>query len=161
MTDTKSRSPEGANHGKMIEIARAMLREPGPATLATLSAEGAPFASLVTFAPDRDAAPLLLLSGLAVHTGNLRRDPRASLLIAAGAETADPLTAPRLTLTGRIVREADQAGTREVFLAGQPEAALYIDFGDFALYRMAVEGAHFVAGFGRIGAIAAEALLGD
>src|SRR5262245_41328877 len=49
--------------------------------LATLLPDGQPYASLVACAASA-GAPVLLLSELAEHTRNLRRDPRASLLVA-------------------------------------------------------------------------------
>ena len=50
--------------------------------LATLDREtGHPYASLVLVATEPDGAPILLLSRLALHTRNLERDPRASLLL--------------------------------------------------------------------------------
>ena len=36
------------------------------------------------------------------------------------------------------------------FLARHPEASFYADFPDFAFWRLAVEGAHYIGGFGRI-----------
>src|SRR4030095_14249759 len=55
------------------------------ATLGTLAAEaeieGWPFGSLAPFALAGDGTPLLLLSELAQHTRNLRRDARLSLFV--------------------------------------------------------------------------------
>ena len=39
---------------------------------------------------------------------------------------------------------------RRRFLARHPEAAFYADFPDFAFWRLEVEGAHYIGGFGRI-----------
>ena len=39
---------------------------------------------------------------------------------------------------------------RRRFLARHPEAAFYADFPDFAFFRLAVDGAHYIGGFGRI-----------
>ena len=74
-------------------------------SLATLTADGAPFASLVLTATDEAGDVILLLSRLAAHTRNLECDPRASLLaIAAGGETGDPLAGARVTVLGRAER---------------------------------------------------------
>jgi putative heme iron utilization protein len=54
---------------------------------------------------------------------------------------------------------ADDPLHRTRFLARHPSAALYADFADFHLYRIAVERAHLVAGFGRIHWIAASDFL--
>jgi putative heme iron utilization protein len=71
---------------------------------------------------------------------------------------AQPLTGPRLTLAGRA-EASDEPRARRRFLARHPGAALYADFADFRLYRVAVERGHLVAGFGRIHWLAADRLL--
>lgn len=138
-------------------VIRRLMREARFGALGTLEADGAPYASLVAVAPDADGAPVLLMSGLARHTRNLQRDPRASLLLAAGA-SGDPLNAPRASLLGRIAATPDpDARTR--FLARHPEAAQYADFTDFAFYRLDLREAHLVEGFGRIVTLPASGLL--
>jgi putative heme iron utilization protein len=63
-----------------------------------------------------------------------------------------------VTLMGRAA-VVDDPLLRGRFLARHPSAALYADFADFRLYRIAVERAHLVAGFGRIHWIEAADLL--
>lgn len=130
------------------DLARALLRESPTASLATLNADGSPFASHVTIAPAPDLSPLTLLSRLAVHTHNLTRDPRASLLMVRDA-APDSMAASRLTLTGRLVRD-DDPDLKRVFLERRADAARYAGFADFALYRFEIASGHLVAGFGRI-----------
>jgi putative heme iron utilization protein len=120
---------------------------------------GAPYVSLVLIAFDADGAPLLLLSDLAQHTQNLRADPRVSLLFDGTGEYADPLTGPRLTVLG-VVQRSDDPAALERYLAAQPSAAMYAGFSDFNLYRVRIARGHFVAGFGKIEWIEAEALTG-
>lgn len=152
--------------GVLAAEARALMRGARTAALSTIlspdqSGGGGPYGSLALSATCPDATPILLLSRLAVHTGNLAHDPRASLLYDAGAGLEDPLTGARLTLTGRIQATAasDIAADKARFLARHPGAAAYADFADFAFYRLLPERAHFVAGFGRINWIAAADLL--
>jgi putative heme iron utilization protein len=141
------------------ELARDLLANAGTATLATLSPDGGPFASYVVTAPAEDGAPLMLLSALAVHTKNLIRDPRASLLfVREPAAGSDAMTADRLSVTGRCRRDDDPA-SRARYLEQHPDAAGYAGFADFALYRFEVEGGHLVAGFGRIVGFSANDLL--
>lgn len=143
------------------DAARRVLRLAATAALATLDAGGAPFASLVTVATTAAGEPILLLSDLAVHTRNLARDRRASLLLVApGGEGGDPLAGARLTLTGRAAPDADP-DLRRRFLARHEEAAGYADFRDFAFYRLSVEGGHLVAGFGRIVGLSRKEMLTD
>ena len=138
--------------------ARRLIRATDRASLATLDAEGAPFASLVLLAADHDASPLLLISDLAEHSKNIRRDPRVSLLVDGTAGLDEPLTGPRVTVQGRAERSAEPR-LKPRFVARHPSAGGYADFKDFAVYRVAVERGHLVAGFGRIHWIEAGDLL--
>ncbi|TAN50771.1 MAG: heme iron utilization protein, partial [Rhodospirillales bacterium] len=104
--------------------------------------------SLVAVATAHDGSPLLLLSKLADHTQNLERDNRASLLFALPEGHANPQTAPRVGVMGRLSR-SDVMADRARYLARQPGAALYAGFADFCIWRMTVERLHFVGGFGR------------
>jgi heme iron utilization protein len=110
---------------------------------------GAPYVSLALAACDHDASPLLLLSDLADHSRNLRADPRASLLYDATSGLPDPLAGERATLVGRI-EPAEDERRRGRYLRRHPSAGQYAAFADFHLWRMTVERAHLVAGFGRI-----------
>jgi heme iron utilization protein len=129
-------------------FSRRLLRTRKRAALAT-SLRGAPYASLVLLAADLDASPLLLLSDLAQHSRNIGFDPRLSLLIDATEGHADPLTAPRVTLMGRAEAIEDPLRLAR-FTAHHPTSSIYSGFGDFRLYRVIVERAHLVAGFGQI-----------
>jgi heme iron utilization protein len=126
---------------------RLVARAARKAALAT-SLDGRPYASLVTLAFDHDLSPILLLSRLADHTRNLLADSRAGLLLDGTEGHANPQTGPRVTLVGRVAEDGEP-GLRRRFLARHPGAALYAGFGDFAIWRMTVERAHFVGGFGR------------
>lgn len=141
-----------------LGVAKALLRTIRTGALATLDRQtGFPFATLVTVATDVDGAPLFLMSTLSGHTANLAADPRASVLLAERGK-GDPLAHPRITVIGRIAKD-DAPRARRRFLARHPKAALYAGFGDFAIWRMAVEGAHLNGGFARAMAITAEDLL--
>jgi heme iron utilization protein len=143
-----------------IAVAKQLLRTIRAGALATLDRDsGFPFASLVTVATDHDGSPLLLMSGLAAHTGNLDRDSRASILLAQGGK-GDPLAHPRLTVLGRLAR-TDEPRVRARFLARHPKAQLYAGFGDFAFWRMDITGAHLNGGFARAMALSPEQLRTD
>jgi len=113
------------------------------------SPSAAPYASLITLATDVSGALIFLISTLARHTKNLVDDPRAAILIDGSGGAADPLQGARLTLSGRAEKVNDEA-VKHRFLARHPEAAFYVDFPDFAFWRLALEGAHYIGGFGRI-----------
>ena len=143
-----------------LSIAKHLLRTIRAGALATIDKDsGFPFASLVTVATDCDGSPLLLMSRLAAHTGNLESDSRASILLAQGGK-GDPLAHPRLTVLGRLARtEAPRVPTR--FLAHHPKAKLYAGFGDFSFWRMEIAGAHLNGGFARAMTLFADDLRTD
>ena len=147
--------------GLIRALARALLRQRTVGALATAEAgTNHPYASLITVATDTDASPIFLISRLALHTRNLVADPRASILFAAEAGPGDPLNLGRVSVIGRA-EPTDNARVRSRFLARHPSAALYADFADFAFWRLHIERAHFVGGFGRIETLAAPELLVD
>lgn len=131
--------------------ARAVARACRTATLATSMAgdPGQPYASLVLVAFDLDATPLLLVSTLADHTRNIAADNRVSLLCDGTLGHDESLTGPRVSLLGRA-EKTDEPRHRARYLARHPSAEGYAGFKDFAFYKIIVERAHIVAGFGRI-----------
>lgn len=131
---------------------RSLLRAVDRATLATALARdgtGWPYASLVLVATDYDATPLLLISDLADHARNISADARASLLFDGTRGYSEPLAGPRATILGHAERR-DDPRQRARFLARHPSAAQYASFADFHLYRLSLDRAHLVAGFGKI-----------
>lgn len=139
--------------------ARRIIRNARSATLATQQ-DGQPFASLVTPACAPDLTPLLWLSTLSEHTRQLMREPRCALLFAGDAAEANPQTAPRVTLTG-IAERIEDASLKSRWLARHPYAALYADFGDFALWQVKPGGALLVGGFARAMRLRVPQLLPD
>lgn len=140
--------------------ARTLLREARSGALATLMAgSGDPYCSLVNVATAADGSPLLLISRLAVHTKNILADPRVSLMLDE-RRAGDPLEGARVMLMG-TARPTDDPHARRRYLDRQPEAKMFADFGDFGFYRVALTGAHLVAGFGRIVDLASADLLTD
>ena len=135
------------------EQARTLVGATNVAGLATLTADGDPWASLVTYGVLDDGAPVLCLSHLAEHGRNLAGDPRASLVITQVDPPPDPLAAARVTLAGRAERAGDPAtlaAARAAHLAGVPAAGIYVDFSDFSLWVLRVERVRWVGGYGRM-----------
>jgi heme iron utilization protein len=143
-------------------LIRALLDRHASGVLSTLAADrdGHPFGSGVSFALDDDGAPLLLLSELAVHTKNLRRDPRASLFVTDDGPDAQAAT--RVSLLGRaapLAAAGDAAGAaRAAYLRRFPDAEVTLGLGGFALWRLEVAEARWIQGFGRMGWLPAAAL---
>jgi putative heme iron utilization protein len=124
-----------------------LLRAARSGCLAT-STKGQPFASLVTPACMPDGSLLMLLSRLSEHTRHLMADPRCSVMVSGAAETANPQTTPRLTVTG-VAQVVDDPALKARYLAIHPYASLYADFGDFATWRLTPAAGLLVGGFAR------------
>jgi putative heme iron utilization protein len=158
---------EGARAGMEaqggVSLAREMLRRHRVGVLATLSVRhggGHPITSLAPYALDALGEPILLLSALAQHTRNVGADPRASLLVHdPAAADADPRTAPRLTLVGRVRRatQGEEPDATARYLARHPEARGLLAL-DFAVYLLEVDEGQLVAGFGAAGWIPGKQL---
>jgi len=156
-------SPPGqpAKPAEPAPAARRLIRTALKASLATLDREtGHPYASLILVATEPDGAPIFLISRLALHTRNLEKDPRASLLIDGTGGLGDPLTGGRLTLMGEA-RPSDSPTARRRFLARHPSAEGYAGFADFSIYALRVASGHYIGGFGRIVDLALAALRTD
>jgi putative heme iron utilization protein len=157
------RLPEGAAPPadfRPVDVAKSLLRSIRAGTLATIDRNtGHPFASLVNVATDIDGAPFILTSRLSTHTANLENDGRCSLLLAAVGK-GDPLAHPRLTVLGTMESSAEPR-LRRRFLARHPKSALYVDFPDFAFWRLRVVSAHLNGGFARAADLAAPDVLTD
>ena len=129
--------------------AKTLMREARSGALATLMAgSGDPYCSLVNVATATDGTPLLLISQLALHTKNILADPRVSLMIDE-RKLGDPLEGARVMLMG-TAELTDDPDARRRYLERHPSAEMFVGFADFAFYKIALKGAHLVAGFGRI-----------
>jgi putative heme iron utilization protein len=137
------------------ERSRTLVASGRRGTLCTLATEpaGYPYGSVASYGLDDDGNPLLFVSLMAEHTQNALHDPRASLLVTEPVpEGADPLASGRVTLLGDVaaVPDVDRPLARDRYLAANPAAEYYIDFGDFAFYRLTVRSIRYVGGYGRM-----------
>jgi len=134
------------------EEARTLVAGATQGVLASLTADGAPWGSVVTYGALRDGAPVMLVSLMAEHTRNLEADARASLVVAEPPNDDNPLDRGRVTLAGRTVQPAGaaRASARAAHLAAMPSAELYVDFDDFRLFVLEVERVRWVGGYGRM-----------
>jgi putative heme iron utilization protein len=106
---------------------------------------------------DEHGRPIFLISTMAMHTQNLKADPRASLLITQADAGGDPLGASRVTLVGNVlpIPEAEVADARQLYLARYASSKYWVDFEDFSFYRMDVVDIYYVGGFGVMGWVSA------
>lgn len=139
------------------EEARTVAAATNTATLASLSEDGSPWASFVTYGL-LDGQPVLCVSRLAEHGRNLAADQRASLAIVAPELPADPLAGTRITLAGLVEQPsaAEAEAARAAHLAAVPAAKYYIDYSDFAVWVLRVNRIRWVGGYGRMDSATAE-----
>jgi len=133
------------------------------ATLGTLSSvsrkqPGFPFGSLMPYALDPAGRPVFLISNMAMHTQNLKADPRSSLFVSQSSADGDPLGAARATLVGHAepVGVDDLASVRELYLARHENSRYWVDFADFGFFRLQPIDVYYVGGFGVMGWVAAD-----
>lgn len=150
MAQANKTTEPGPSFAELAAAARGLARRALKASLATMDAgTGYPYASLITLGTDPSGAPVFFISGLARHTGNLTKDAPASVLVDGTGALGDPLQGARVTIVGRAEKTEDEAVKRR-FLARHQEAEFYAGFPDFSVWRLAVEGGHYIGGFGRI-----------
>ncbi len=140
------------------EEARTIVASTNTGTLASLTSDGDPWASLVTYGL-LDGAPVLCVSHMAEHGRNLAADPRASLAIVGPTTDPDPLAGGRVTLAGVVQRPTghEQLAAKDAHLAAVPAAKYYIDYSDFALWILRVHRVRWVGGYGRMDSATGEA----
>ena len=145
-SDVASRDRPSAAEG-----ARTIVASTNTGTLATLGADGDPWASFVTYGL-LDGAPVLCVSSLAEHGRNLAADQRASISIVAPSVDPDPQSWARVTLAGVAHRPAgdEAAAAREAHLAAVPGAAGYLDFADFTLWVLRIARVRWYGGYGQM-----------
>lgn len=114
------------------------------------------------YALDARGRPMFLISTMAMHTQNLKSDPRASLLIMQPDAGGDPLGASRVTLVGTAapIPEPDVAEARKLYLERHPNSSHWVDYDDFSFYRMEIVDVYYVGGFGVMGWVAAAEYAG-
>jgi len=156
---------------------RQMLRHARRAVLATTAhghsqiPDGWPVTSMVVPACDMDGTPCLLISELADHTRHIKADNRVSLLVTnndlpdikdgtAGIET----DTARLTIFGHampVTAPDDLNRVKTRYLQSHPDAAQYAGFADFGFFRIKVEAAYWVGGFGKQRRLSGDKLIID
>jgi heme iron utilization protein len=114
---------------------------------------GHPFGSIVNYALDERGRPIFVMSALAVHTKNLVGNPNASLCVFSEEAENDVLGAARMNVMGEVRRvPEDQTDVaRAAYFKAHPDAEQYMEFADFAVYRMEVGDVYYVGGFGEMG----------
>lgn len=149
--------PPEPSHAERV---RTLLSLETVGTLSSLSRKhpGFPFGSLMPYALDSAGRPIFLISSMAMHTQNLKADPRCSLFVAQASEDGDPLGAARATLIGPAeqVEAHEVVSVRETYLARHENSRYWVDFADFTFFRLQPIDLYYVGGFGVMGWVEAQ-----
>ena len=149
----------GGKRRSAAEESRTILANATHGTLGSLSDDGTPWASLVTFGVMDDGSPVFCLSTLAEHARNLEKNRQASLMVADPFHTGEILAGGRVTLAGKVKRSdehPDEESARAAHLEAVPSAAMYADFNDFSFWILEVDRVRWVGGYGRMDSATAE-----
>jgi len=153
---------------ELLATATTLLAGQRTVHLATVSADGAPEASVAPFVL-HDGALWVYLSALASHVANLRAGGGAGVaLVLDEGRCEEPFARPRLSFACAVSEQPRDTpawhAVMDAFEARFGETAGVVrGLSDFALFRLAPERGRVVAGFARAGALdaaALEALLG-
>jgi len=129
-------------------------------SLSTLSRKqpGFPFGSVMPYGLDAAGRPIFLISTMAMHTQNLQADSRASLLVTQPDASGDPLGASRVTVMGNVtaIPKPEVADARRPYLERYANSKYWVDFEDFAFFRMDPLDVYYVGGFGVMGWVPAS-----
>src|SRR6202167_4427403 len=124
------------------ERARTLVHLGRIGSLSTLSRKqpGFPFGSVMPYGLDDRGRPIFLISTMAMHTQNLQADPHASLLVMQESGGGDVLGAGRVTLLGNValVPKDEITDARRLYLERHANSKYWVDFEDFAFYRMEI-----------------------
>ena len=112
---------------------------------------GWPVASLVDFATDSEGTPIFSLSPMAMHTRNMKYDPRCSLVVEMPGWRG--LASARVTLFGTVKKVPDelQDMTRALFQKKHPAEVGSYGTSQFTMFALAdIVDVYFVGGYGTV-----------
>ncbi|MEM1433135.1 MAG: pyridoxamine 5'-phosphate oxidase family protein [Pseudomonadota bacterium] len=152
-----------AMQARLTEEIVGFLRSRRSLQLASLGEDGVPFASYAPYAIDANSF-YVLLSDIASHGLNLRREPRASVLVIEDEDSAGELFA-RVRVSYEIRAEELAVGTAEwqqaleelVQRHGERPRNLS-QLSDFRLFRLRPVKGRYVKGFGKAYSLGGDTL---
>lgn len=120
--------------------------------VATLSTnyKGTPFGSIVPYILDKQGRPVIFASSLALHAQNIKDDAKCSVMMFK-IDKDNIFNSSRITFIGKMVKlKGEQAELKKAYVEKYKEAEDFIDFEDFAFYRLEIEKIYYIGGFGDI-----------
>ena len=147
------RNPINETDDEARSLARSLVDDTRYVALAFNEGEsGYPLVSRVAAAFTPGTGLFFCASDLSVHSKCLSVDQRCSVLSGEPGK-GDGLAYPRITLIGTVQRTGNSSPSRQilrdVFVKHHPKSKLYVDFADFAFYRLNIERAQLNGGFGK------------
>src|SRR5262244_1425542 len=141
--------------------ARMLLKRQSVGVLSTHSVdvEGYPFGSIAPYILNYDGEPTILISEIAQHTRNIKRNNKVSLTV-FDPRMDDSQASSRLTWIGNA-ESVDPSDTkiRHRYLRYFPSAESYFETHDFSFYCIRLRRARFIGGFGEIYWIEPDSML--
>jgi heme iron utilization protein len=137
-----------------LQAAVTRLQQLNSLVLATVGQDGTPLASYAPFA-ENDGCLYVLLSGLSLHTQNLQRQQQANVMLIEDEASARNIFArARLNYTALVSAiEKDTTDGTAALQAMKAKLGNTVDvlsgLPDFMLFRLQLEKARLVTGFGR------------
>jgi putative heme iron utilization protein len=112
--------------------------------------DGYPFGSFVTYCVDTYGNLVLMLSDLAQHTNNIKKNNKVSLTIMDDYNIDDIQNTARVTILGTVTQYEDQDLIADLYNKFFPNAEKYHKTHDFNLYCLNIERIRYIGGFGDI-----------
>lgn len=110
-----------------------------------------PYTSLVPYAIDGKGRPIIFISDLAMHTKNLNKISKCSLM-ASKISKDDIFNSARITFIGKMTKVSDGEieEVKKIYLEKHPVSESLLELVDFSFYRMEIDHIHYIGGFGDI-----------
>ena len=139
----------------MLQKLNHLINSRQVAAMGTLR-NSAPQVSMVLYLPHPDFSAFYIhISQLAIHTQDLIRDNRVSLMISESeSPRKNPQALARISINGRAAAlQHSYPGYAELqhrYLARYPKSRIQFELSDFLMFRILPLEARYVAGFGKI-----------
>ena len=110
-----------------------------------------PYTSLVPYTVDKNGRPIIFISDLAMHTKNLKKNEKCSLM-ATKINGKDVFNSARITFIGKMNKVPDKEVEKvnKIYLEKYPDSKELLEMEDFAFYRMEIDQVNYIGGFGDI-----------
>ena len=141
--------------------ARRLLNHQSVGVLSTHSVDvaGYPFGSIAPYVLSYEGEPTMLISDIAQHTRNIKHNNKVSLTVFDQCAD-DPQASSRLTWIGDAeLLEPTDTEIHQRYLRHFPSAESYFETHDFSFYRIRLQRARFIGGFGQIYWVEPDAML--